>query len=80
MTRVSNRYPRIPCIVPYCGCGATCYPPGYEIICSKHYRLVDRALKTLRRRARKAGKNRLDHMLWQRIKRQAIERAMGITA
>lgn len=52
MTRVRDRFPRIPCLVPFCSCGATCYPPGYEIICPKHYRLVDRALKAARRRAR----------------------------
>ncbi len=54
MTRTRNRYPRIPCIVPFCGCGATCYAPheAAEIICPKHYRLVDRALKAKRRRLR----------------------------
>lgn len=80
MTRVRNRFPRIPCVVPFCRCGATCYPPGYEIICPKHYRLVDRGLKALRRKARRRGKERLDDMLWQRIKRQAIERASGAAA
>ena len=74
------RYPRIPCVVPYCTCGATCYPPGYEIVCPKHYRLVDRCLKALRRTARRRGRERLDHLLWRRIKRQAIERAAGIAA
>jgi hypothetical protein len=80
VSRVRNRYPRIPCVVPHCRCGATCYPPGFEIICPKHYRLVDRSLKALRRRARRAGKHRLDQLLWRRIKRQAIERATGISA
>lgn len=87
MTRVHGRHPRIPCIVPFCGCGATCYPPGYEIICPKHYRLVDAALKAKRRRVRhllrKARASdtdrarRLDDWLWSKIKAQAITRAAG---
>lgn len=47
------RHPRIPCVVPFCRCGATSYPPGYEIICPKHYRLVDAGLKAARRRAKR---------------------------
>lgn len=87
MTRVHGRYPRIPCVVPFCGCGATCYPPGHEIICPKHYRMVDRALKAKRRRVRallrKAGAaettraHRLDNWLWAKIVNQAITRAAG---
>jgi hypothetical protein len=66
--------------VPGCGCGATCYPPepGLEIICPKHYRLVDRALKRLRRRANRMGKHRLVWMCWMRMRRQAIERGAGL--
>ena len=85
MTRVHGRYPRIPCIVPFCGCGATCYPPGNEIICPKHYRHVDRALKAKRRRVRAAFKakglaetqraRRVDNWLWAKIVEQAITRA-----
>jgi len=87
MTRVHGRYPRIPCVVPFCGCGATCYPTGHEIICPKHYRMVDRALKAKRRRVRalirKAGAvdttraRRLDNWLWAKIVNQAITRAAG---
>lgn len=90
MSRVRNRYPRIPCVVPFCRCGATSYPPGHEIICPKHYRLVDPALKARRRKVRVALKRRglletdrhfrLDGVLWDRIKRQAIERATGVSA
>jgi hypothetical protein len=63
--------------VPFCGCGATCYAPfdGLEIICPKHYRLVDRGLKRLRRQATRAGKWGLVHLCWRRMRRQAIERA-----
>lgn len=87
MTRVHGRYPRIPCVVPFCGCGATCYPPGHEIICPKHYRLVDRDLKAKRRRvrallkARRAAETdrarRLESWLWAKIVNQAITRAAG---
>lgn len=82
MTRVRNRYPRVPCLVPGCGCGATCYPPepGLEIICPKHYRLVDRALKALRRKSNRYGRGRLTDLCWRKMRRQAIERAMGISA
>lgn len=92
MARVRNRYPRVPCVVPFCGCGATCYPPepGLQIICPKHYRLVDRALKARRRRVRrelaKRGLSnterawRLERWLWRRMVIQAVSRAgaMGI--
>jgi len=84
------RYPRIACVVPFCRCGATSYPPGYEIICPKHYRLVDAALKARRRKVKAALKrrglldtereHRLDGLLWERMKRQAIERATGVSA
>lgn len=80
MARVRNRYPRVPCVVPFCNCGATCYAPfpGLQIICPKHYRLVDRNLKRLRRLANRRGKERLAWMLWRKTVRQAIERATGI--
>jgi len=80
VTRVANRYPRVACLVPFCRCGATCYPPepGLQIICPKHYRLVDRSLKALRRKARKAGRFRLASMLWRRIASQAVERGAMI--
>jgi hypothetical protein len=87
VTRVRNRYPRIPCVVPFCGCGATCYPPGHEIICPKHYRLVDASLKAKRRKVRHLLRKaratdtdrarRLDNWLWSKIVKQAITRAAG---
>jgi hypothetical protein len=85
--RVRGRFPRIPCVVPGCSCGATCYPDASEIICPKHYRPVDRRLKALRRRvkylARRRGFDRdhawcIDDWLWARVRRQAIGRAAGI--
>lgn len=87
MTRVHGRYPRIPCVVPFCRCGATCYPPGHEILCPKHYRLVDQSLKAKRRAVRRMLKargqqdteraHRLEVRLWARMKHQAITRAAG---
>ncbi|AKU43463.1 hypothetical protein CPT_Sansa59 [Caulobacter phage Sansa] len=88
MTRVSGRYPRIPCVVFGCKCGATCYPPGVEIICPKHYRLVDKSLKRLRREIRRAfiksgaGQSPsrwiFEDLLWRMIVEQATHRAAGI--
>jgi hypothetical protein len=78
MAKVHDRHPRIPCVVLGCRCGATCYPPGHEIICPKHYRLVDANLKALRRRARRKFKGRFEQMLWRKIVRQATERAAGL--
>lgn len=87
MARVANRYPRIPCVVPFCGCGATCYPPGFDIICPKHYRTVDAALKAKRRAVRRALRRRglegtaraarLETALWCKMVTQAVTRAAG---
>ena len=89
MTRVKNRYPRIPCVVPFCGCGSTRYPPepGMQIICTKHWRLVAPELKARRRRLkamlRRRGElntdrgRRLDSKVWARMVGQAITRAAG---
>ena len=90
MARVHGRYPRIACVVPFCGCGATCYPPGHEIICPKHYRLVDKSLKAKRRAVRRALQKRgqlnslrgavFENKLWKRMVRQAITRGMAAEA
>lgn len=84
---MTPRHPRIPCVVPFCGCGSTSYPPGHEIICAKHYRLVDPALRAKRRRVRHLLRKaratdsprarRLDNWLWAKIVNQAITRAAG---
>lgn len=81
------RHPRIHCIVPFCGCGATRFPPGMEFICQKHYALVDRALKARRRRLRRLYRRRgladtarartSDAVIWRRMVAQAIARAAG---
>jgi hypothetical protein len=73
------------CIVPFCRRtrgqrkGEPPIRPGEEWICGPHYRLVDPALKALRRRAARAKRWRLAWMLWGKTKRQAIERAVGIS-
>lgn len=78
---------RIPCQV--IGCGRTTKDLGTfsEWICGDHYRLVSRRIKRLRARVRREqrGKantilSRINLYLWREAKRQAIERAMGITA
>lgn len=78
------RYPRIACIVPFCGCGLTRFPPGCEVICQKHHALVDPALKARRRRIQRMARRRpadaarlqiLDQKLWAKIVSQAITRA-----
>ena len=84
---------RIPCCVPFCNRTAARlrYPDAEEIICGKHYRLASavlrRRLTKVRRLSRRIragdeGKLRqswhLDNELWRRIKRQAIELAVGL--
>lgn len=116
---MSELHPRIACCVPFCRRGSRKFPPGTEIICGKHWRLVDRALKRFRTRALKrlgqlheaaaeieaaqaalasggpedavwwavdrrvkyGRRYRLvERATWRRMKRQAIERAGGISA
>lgn len=80
---------RAPCVV--FGCRRTfrrddADSGAVEYICRDHYRLSDKALRALRtqlkRRARRFGWSprfiRIDNWLWDRIKRQATERAMGL--
>lgn len=82
---MSERHPRMPCCVPFCGRGSTTFPPGWEFLCANHWRLVDRELKLLRTKARRrrgSGERywRLEGLIWRRMKRQAIERAAGAAA
>ena len=85
---------RIPCCVPYCRRTAARakFPDAEEIICGKHYRLASATLRRrLSRLRRQRSRYRpgidddqldrsyaLDWRLWVRIKKQAIERAMGL--
>jgi hypothetical protein len=82
---------RIPCCVPYCG---RTYKPekcpaDAEVMCGKHYRLADGSLrgrlrKLWRMYRRTSDRERIARItiacerLWQRVKKQAIERAMGL--
>ena len=75
---------RLACLVP--GCRHTRGDrkgdpilPGMEWICAEHWRLVPRPLKAIRTRARRKGKGgAVLARLWRRIRREAIERAMGL--
>lgn len=76
------RHPRLACAVPFCRCGSTKFPPGWEFLCAKHWRLVERDLKRLRTLARRRRGDsrrywRLEGLIWRRMKRQAITRAAG---
>lgn len=85
---VKNGERRICCEVP--GCGRTAsereYGEGCEIICGKHYRLADKSLRQLltkiRQRTTRYGQTEArylaDNAIWKRIRRQAVERAMGV--
>ena len=82
---------RVPCCVPFCG--RTFADDGsYEVMCGKHWRLADPALRHRRamtvrfyraaeRRGDEAEARRqawLAHALWLAIKKEAIEIAAGI--
>jgi hypothetical protein len=85
---------RISCIAPFCNRtrGDRKGHPiisGMEWLCQDHWRLVPRSLKARRAKLRRMEKRtsdaaRLhridvaDRVLWERCKRQAIERAAGI--
>lgn len=84
---------RIPCCVPFCRrtVARLRFPDAQEIICGKHYRLASGTLRrrltkvrklTRRVRSDNGGKLRqawhLDNALWLRIKKQAIELAVGL--
>jgi hypothetical protein len=77
---------RIPCCVPFCKRTAprSRFPDAGEIICGKHWRLIDKRVRALHRaylRRERAGKPfnfAASFWNWQRCKRQAIEAAMGV--
>lgn len=79
---------RIPCEVPFCRRTAAKakFEEGARIICGKHSRLADarvrRIYKLARRRARKnpndAAAHRVWCSMWERMRRQAIERSGGV--
>lgn len=78
---------RIPCEVPFCGrtAKASEFPEGTRIVCGKHWRLGDarprRLYSAASRKLKKTGDERyrdLKHRAWERVRKQAIERAAGI--
>lgn len=90
---MTSPYPRRPCEVPFCRRTSTRFPN--EWLCCDHWRLVDRPLKLYRTRRLKQLRQRYEasltltawaryrrsaDLIWRRMKRQAIERALGITA
>jgi hypothetical protein len=83
-------FDRIPCEVPFCRRTASKekFPgEGVRIICGRCWRLGDqrprRAYRAAMRKLKRFGSNdrweRIAHNSWERIRRQAIERAAGIT-
>lgn len=78
---------RVPCCVPFCRRTIVNKNGWSEWLCPDHWRLVSRKIKALRAKVRHEKKfNRhahgfdLDAWLWREAKRQAIERAAGISA
>lgn len=78
---------RISCIVPFCRrtIAVSRLPEGYEWICGKHWSAVPRHLRRRKSQAERIAKRtnrpaawRLTGLIWERCKREAIERAMGI--
>ena len=85
---------RVPCCVPFCGRTFADDGQFTEVLCGRHYRLARPALRRrltrvrrIYRRAMTRGDTvasgrceRLDCALWEAIKKEAIEIAVGITA
>lgn len=79
---------RIACCVPGCGRTYKDEHPGekHELICGKHWQLADKASRKLHADLRRKGRQRgwtmrLERIWqwnWKRIKKQVIERALGI--
>lgn len=90
---------RLTCCIPFCrrtfanGKNGTPWPERSEVICGRHWRLVDKPTRARHRRAWKLvekieqrhGKQRTWHFarmtafrIWDRIKVQATEAAVGI--
>lgn len=73
---------RIPCCVPFCRRtrAAEKLAPWSEFICSDHWRLVDRRRRRVYAKAKRklADRVQLLNWLWERLKAEAIEKAVGI--
>lgn len=81
---------RLHCCVPFCR-RTTAHTEFSEWLCGDHWRLVDRRRRQVygrymrqwrRYRGAPSGLSRSEHnaahRIWERLKRQAIERAAGI--
>lgn len=83
---------KLACVVPFCPHTTTRHPDAAEWICADHWRLVSKLAKLGLRRSRekclrhpekhpqRAFYFQLNQKFWGHAKRQAIERAAGITA
>lgn len=74
---------RLRCVVPFCRRTFKRQPDEPRdvtiiVICGKHWRLGDAKLRALRTRALRKKRRRLASMLFDRVMKQAIERAGGI--
>lgn len=78
---------RLPCCI--LGCRRSFVPEAHvvEMMCAKHYRSTDKRLRRMRTRLKREARKRgmwtermlaIDSWLWNRIKRQANDRAVGI--
>ena len=87
---MTQRFERVPCLVPFCRRGCTRWPTPYEFLCANHYPLADKELRQkrsrVRRRLRTKGEmtdlsyltpraSRLEGRLWRRVVAQVIARA-----
>jgi hypothetical protein len=76
---------RLACLVPFCQ-RTTRAGRWSEWVCGEHWRLTDRRLRRLlgrvHRNIRREGDRQclaaLEARLWERLKRQAAERAVGL--
>jgi hypothetical protein len=80
---------RIRCCIPFCGRTFKKVHEGeYETMCGRHWRLGDKKLRDLRSRLMRVYKRGIQgpererieillDRLWDRVKAQATERAMG---
>jgi len=80
---------RVPYVVP--GCARTRgdrkgdrITPGMEWVCHDHWQAIPRPIRSIYSRAKRRAKRLGDHWwpaanrLWSRVKREAIERGIGI--
>ncbi len=69
---------RLQCCVPFCR--RTTGDPRFsgEWLCSKHWPLTSRAWRRRFFLFRRRGRRDLEARMWERLKRQAIERAVGL--